>query len=289
MSFELSDLRMFAAAAASGSLSGAARDLRVTQPSVSERLGRLERVIGQPLLIRSSRGVALTPAGQRLLPHAQRCLALADRALDVARAEDTSATVHVTTYAAYAAMSIPFVVAALRELRCAIAVDDQHSEDALHRVAAGNTDIAFTLPVPHAHEVRLHHFRSEKVVVVSHPGHPLVGQRCTIRDLSAHHIAFNNWGTGARVFRERLLDQPTSAHHLYAVSPAETVAELARAALAIGVVARSTVRQDLADGALTQVDVSDLPEWHIDVMMAHRRDRADEPAIAALIGALRQP
>jgi LysR family transcriptional regulator, putative pyruvate carboxylase regulator len=70
MPLDLTDLHVFATAAMSGTLAGAARELRITQPSVSERLSRIERLVGQPLLTRSSRGVALTPAGQRLLPHA---------------------------------------------------------------------------------------------------------------------------------------------------------------------------------------------------------------------------
>jgi LysR family transcriptional regulator, putative pyruvate carboxylase regulator len=88
---------------------------------------------------------------------------------------------------------------------------------------------------------------------VSRPDHPLAGRRCTLHELSPYHVAFNNWGTGARAFQERLLDQPTKAHHVYTVSPAETVAELARAGLAVGVVTRTTVQRDLADRTLIQL------------------------------------
>ena len=150
MDFDLADLRVFATAATAGSLSAAARELHLTQPSISERLRRLERVVGQPLFVRSSGGVSLAPAGARLLPYAERCLALAGCALDIARAEDTSGTVHVTTHASYAPLAVPFVLAALRPLKYSVIVDDQHSEDAVHRVAAGSTDMAFTLPVAHA-------------------------------------------------------------------------------------------------------------------------------------------
>src|SRR5215467_4589854 len=124
MSLDLADLRVFAAAARAGSLSRAARELHITQPAVSERIVRLERITGRPLLIRSSRGVVPTPAGERLLPYAERCIALAERAFDIARAEDTSFSVHVTTYADYAPAAIPFVVATLRPLACSVTVDD---------------------------------------------------------------------------------------------------------------------------------------------------------------------
>lgn len=286
MSPGLTDLRVFAAAARAGSLSKAARELHITQPAVSERIVRLERIIGRALLIRSSRGVTPTPAGERLLPYAERCIALAARAFDIAQAEDTSFRLHVTAYADYAPVAIPFVVATLRPLTCSITVDDRHSEDALDHIAAGGTDVAFTLPVPHAHEVCLHHFHRDEVIAVCNPHHALAGRPCDLRQLSDHHIAFNNWGTGAQAFTEQFFDQPIKGHQILAVKPAQTSAELARKGLAVGIVTRSTVRYDLETGALVQLHVDDLPDWHVDVMLAHHRNRATEPAIAALINAL---
>lgn len=286
MALELADLRVFVTAAAVGSLSAAARELRVTQPSLSERLRRLERLVGQPLLHRSSRGVSLTPAGQRLLPHAERCLALANHALTIAREDDTQGTLHLTTHASYAPLAVPFVISALQPLRYAVVVDDQHSQDAVQRVADGTTDIAITLPVSHAHEVRLKKFHSEPVIAVCRPDHPLAQRPCTIPQLSSHPIAVNLWGSGAALFQERLLDAPIRAHQLYRISSAETAADLARSGQAIAVLTRATVERDLAQRTLVELGVTDMPEWHVELMAAHHRDRAAEPAIAAVIGAL---
>ncbi|MFE7119059.1 LysR family transcriptional regulator [Streptomyces sp. NPDC057654] len=290
MALELADLRVFVTAASVGSLSAAARELRAAQPSVSERLRRLERLVGKPLLDRSNRGVSLTPAGARLLPHAERCLELADRALDIAREDDTQGTLHMTTHASYAQLAVPFVVSALRPLRYAVVVDDQHTPSALQRVAAGTTDLAVTLPMPHAHEVRLHAFRSEPVIAVCRPDHPLAAGpaqgSCDIAGLSGHPLAVNRWGTGADLFHEQLLDAPTRAHQLYEISSAETAADLARSGQAVAVLTRATVERDLAAAALVRLDVRDMPEWRVDLMLAHHRARAAEPAIAAVVAAL---
>ncbi|MFJ9900978.1 LysR family transcriptional regulator [Streptomyces sp. NPDC091280] len=286
MAMELGDLRVFVAAASAGSLSAAARELRLAQPSVSERLRRLERLVGRPLLDRSNRGVSLTPAGERLLPHAQRCLDMAARALDIAREDDTQGTLHLTTHATYAPLAVPFVIGALQPLRYAVVVDDRHSPSALRRVAAGTTDIAVTLPAPHAPEVLLREFRSEQVVAVCHPRHPLAERPCDILRLSSHPLAVNLWGSGADLFHEQLLDAPSRAHQLYRISSAETAADLARSGQAVAVLTRATVDRDLADCSLVELDVIDMPEWHVDLMVAHHRERADEPAIAAVINAL---
>ena len=54
-----------------GSLSAAARTLHYTQPAISRRIAQLEREVGQPLLIRSRRGVYLTTAGELVVAHGE--------------------------------------------------------------------------------------------------------------------------------------------------------------------------------------------------------------------------
>ena len=68
------ELGFFAALAASGSLSAAARDLGISTAAVSKRLGQMETRIGMPLVIRTTRRMSLTPEGEVLLEHARRIL-----------------------------------------------------------------------------------------------------------------------------------------------------------------------------------------------------------------------
>jgi LysR family transcriptional regulator, putative pyruvate carboxylase regulator len=286
MGIDLVDLRVLVTAVACGSLSAAARELHLSQPSVSERLARLERVVGRPLLARSNRGVTPTPAGQRFLVHARRCLAVAERAVDVARAEDTSASLHVTAYSGYGTIAVPFVVQVLRPLRIAVIVDDQHSEEALRRVAERVTDLAFTLPEPHAHEVALRPFHRDPVIAVCAPGHPLAGRHLPLRELEDHDVAFNAWGSGHAAFAEHLHELGGPEHRRLAVSPAELVVQLARAGLALGLVTRSAAEHDLQVGTLVPVTITDLPPWHVEIVLAHHRDRAEEPAIRAVLSAV---
>jgi LysR family transcriptional regulator, cyn operon transcriptional activator len=65
-------MNYFLAAAAAGSLTQAAEDLGVAQPTLSEQIRRLEQNLGVPLFTRAKQGLTMTEAGQRFLPHAQR-------------------------------------------------------------------------------------------------------------------------------------------------------------------------------------------------------------------------
>src|SRR3546814_2430148 len=60
-------LQSFVAAARIGNLSRAAESLNLTVSALSHQMRGLEARLGQQLLVRKSRGVGLTPDGQRLL------------------------------------------------------------------------------------------------------------------------------------------------------------------------------------------------------------------------------
>lgn len=78
---DLTALRSLAAVVDSGGVTRAAGRLNLTQSAVSMQLKRLEDSLGQALLDRSGRGVALTAQGEQLLGYARRMLALNDEAL----------------------------------------------------------------------------------------------------------------------------------------------------------------------------------------------------------------
>src|SRR5260370_24210051 len=76
-------LRAFAGFVRRGSFSGAAEELRISQPAVSKHIADMERDLGVKLVERRSR--ALTPAGEFLATHMLRAEAiLAHAALVVA-------------------------------------------------------------------------------------------------------------------------------------------------------------------------------------------------------------
>ena len=72
MNPSLDDLFYFDEVAREKNLSRAASRLGISQPSLTLAMQRLERTIGVPLLVRSKKGVFLTPAGQRLLEHSKQ-------------------------------------------------------------------------------------------------------------------------------------------------------------------------------------------------------------------------
>lgn len=75
------DMRLFLAVAEHGSFSGAARELKLGQPTLSRRIAELEEQLGQKLFSRFSQGCELTELGAKLLPAAEQMAVWSTEAL----------------------------------------------------------------------------------------------------------------------------------------------------------------------------------------------------------------
>src|SRR6266436_8268469 len=89
MSDRLQELSAFVRAAETGSFSRVARELRVSQPSVSRMIASLEARLGVKMLLRTTRRVTPTDAGSVLLERARQILGDLDDAENAARGVDS--------------------------------------------------------------------------------------------------------------------------------------------------------------------------------------------------------
>lgn len=85
----LTAMETFVGVIEAGSFSAAARRLRVGQPAVSKSIAQLEERLGVRLLLRSTRGLSPTDAGQQFYERAKRAIEEADEADQAARGAST--------------------------------------------------------------------------------------------------------------------------------------------------------------------------------------------------------
>lgn len=96
---DLSLVRVFVCIVESGSISAAARTLKMPQPSLSRRLRMLEENCGMALLRRDTHRMSLTEAGHRLLADARALLALADDAAQRLHEDQAALRGHLRLFA----------------------------------------------------------------------------------------------------------------------------------------------------------------------------------------------
>ncbi|MFT4182919.1 MAG: LysR family transcriptional regulator [Rhizobium sp.] len=141
--------RTFLAVLEHGSLSAAARELGLTQPTIGRHIGALEETIGMQLFTRSQQGLLPTDAALALKPHAQ---ALASTAATLLRAasgsrDNVSGTVRISASEVIGTEVLPPILASLQASYPDLAIELSASdsvEDLLQREA----DIAVRMIEP---------------------------------------------------------------------------------------------------------------------------------------------
>jgi DNA-binding transcriptional LysR family regulator len=144
------DLRLFLAVARAGTLSGAARKIRVSQPTLGRRVRRLEAACGQALFQRRPEGFTLTAAGSALLADAEAMDAAAARlALRRAGADPApTGTVRIASgewMARFFAGSAPELQAALPGIELELVAAQQYAN-----LSRREADIALRNQMPDA-------------------------------------------------------------------------------------------------------------------------------------------
>ncbi len=210
---------VFRTVARAGSLSAAARELGWSQPAVSQQLQRLEREVGGPLLVRSSRGVTLTEAGQVLLGRADTVAGQLHMATEelASLAELRGGRVRLVAFPSAAATLAP---AALKLLArdhpdVDVALVEAEPPEAWTAVREGTADVALVFgydgPPPDSAaqggDLTWLPLAVEPVDLVLPPDHPAARRRA----VRLGDLAGDTWIGGCSRCRQHLVDRCRAA------------------------------------------------------------------------------
>lgn len=132
-----------------GSLSGAARALGMTQPTLGRQIAELEQDLGTALFIRSQRGLLPTDAAKDIAPHAQAMAAASGAMMRSASggAGDVAGVVRITTSEIVGAEVLPTLLAAFHRANPAVTIELSLS-NRVEDLLAGDADIAVRMVRP---------------------------------------------------------------------------------------------------------------------------------------------
>jgi DNA-binding transcriptional LysR family regulator len=144
---DLTQLRSFVTVAKLGHLTRAAEAVHLSQPAISGQIKALERDFGLTLFDRTPSGMALTPAGKRLLGYAEAVIGGVQNLRQVALelSEQLSGRLRLGTVLDPALLRVGDLIARTFERHPAIELDLHQvvSNDALERVRTGELDASF--------------------------------------------------------------------------------------------------------------------------------------------------
>lgn len=166
---ELYQLKSFVIVAREGNLTRASEKLFTSLPAVSAQIKALEDEFGVQLFKRSARGMALTPAGTRLLAEAERTLEAASQvkaAADAVRGT-ASGIVRMGTVTDPVALKLgeALVLLASRHPRVALQLEQGISGAVLAKLRAGELDCGYVIAVDRPAEFPAHRLAPVELVV----------------------------------------------------------------------------------------------------------------------------
>ena len=167
---DIDQARTFLAITARGSFLEAARQLHLTQSTVSARIRRLEDELGVCLFKRNRAGARLTTAGRRFHDYAKRLVLTADQARDeVGLPERYRASIRVGGRIALWEGVLPKWVGWMRSEATDVVIRSEigFEADLMHRLIEGTLDIGLMYTPRHSPGLMVEHLFDETLVLVS--------------------------------------------------------------------------------------------------------------------------
>lgn len=245
MHFDLTDLRLFIHIGESPSLTQGARRAFLSPAAASARIKALEQQLETRLLYRDSRGVELTPAGQKLLVHARLIM----RQVDYLKADFThlggDSAGHIRIFANTTAVTefLPEVLAGFLAQRPGVSVDLQErlSRDIVRGVLDGSTDMGIIAGPVEAAGLQVMHFSTDRLVLTVPLGHELA--RCKRigfkQTLAFQHIGLHEGSTLLSFLREQVERSGQGLSLRIQVSSFEAICRMVEAGVGIGIIPES--------------------------------------------------
>ena len=178
---EVKDLEAFVVVAEELHFGRAAAKLHMSQPPLSARIRQLEQSLGLRLFERSTRSVALTDAGSRLLVPARKVLSQVASVQNLAEsiAAGDQGRVRIAFAGASSQRALPILTRAVRESYPGIELQlesQTYVYTALDKLLEGTLDLAFArLPTPQP-ELESRVVEVEQILCALPEGHPRANQ-----------------------------------------------------------------------------------------------------------------
>lgn len=266
----LPQLRVFESSARLGSLTRAAEELHIAQPTASVQIKKLTETVGLPLFEQVGRRVYLTDAGQRLYAGCHdvfRALSALEEALDGMRAmESGHLRLAVSSTGKYFA---PRILGAFIQRYPGVdaSLEIHNRKTLLDRLANNEDDLYIFAAALARDDVVTQALLPNPLVVFARDDHPLANARqIAFERIAAQPFLMREPGSGTRLLAMRLFEQFGLTPRIrLELSTDEAIKEAILAGLGVSIMSRFTLGLEPGPPGLICLDVEGFPlenHWH---------------------------
>jgi len=267
LSLNFHQLHIFYTVAERGSFSAAAQALHMTQPAVTMQMQSLEDYFGSKLLVRSTKRVELTEAGQTLYPYAKRSIELmrdAEKAMSrltymLEGRLQLGASLTIGEYVLPRllgpfANQYPHISIALKVMNTTQIIDEIVS----HQLNFGLVEA----PVHHP-DLSFEPVMEDELKLIVPAEHPLAGrERVTLQEVVGYPFVLREKGSGTRqVMESELMNrgyEPDRIESVMELGSTGAVKSAVESGIGITIISPSSVKHEQALGLLKVIDIEDV-------------------------------
>lgn len=280
----LTAMEVFVRVIETGSFSGAATQLHLGQPAVSKIIAQLEDRLGVRLLLRSSRGLTPTEAGQNFHARAKRAIEEAKEAEHAARGAGAglSGRLRFSCNLTLARLHIIPHLAQFLDAHPDLGVDAILEDRVVDMVEEG-IDVSLMLGEIRTSTITAHKIGEWRRLVLGTPAYfEQAGQPVVPADLAHHRAVIYVHPVGGMIwsFRRVASEETVTLNGTVHMSVAEGLREAVFAGLGLCVAPQWMFEPELASGRVTQV-MSDWSLPAMDVWLAFPSGRRRDPKVRA--------
>ncbi len=276
----LRQLEVFAAVARGGSTRAAADEISRSQSAASNALGELESALGVQLFDRVGKKLVINENGRALLPLAVTVLEQATET-QMLFAAAHAAPLRLASSYTVGEYLLPGLIAQWKSdhPHSQVLVDIANTHDVFERLASFRADLGF-IEGTHSHpDLTVRKWRSDEIVVVAAPDHPLVGRRVNARQLTQAAWVLREPGSGTREASDRwLIPHLAQMDVEYELGSNEAVKRVVAAGLGLGCLSRLAVQEAIAEGWLSELRTTLPPMQRTLSIVLHRSKRLGSTA-----------
>jgi LysR family transcriptional regulator, low CO2-responsive transcriptional regulator len=265
-------LQVLEAIARHNSFTRAAQEMHLTQPTVSQQMKQLTKLIGLPLVEQLGKKLYLTEAGKEVLRASQeisgRLTQLESTLNDLKGLEKGRLSLATTTTAKY---FVPRLLGTFHKHYPAIelSLNITNQAQVLDRLARNQDDLYFTGRPPKHLDIELRPVLPNPLVVMAHRDHPLAQETkaISLKRIAEEPFILRESGSGTRAIVEQFFsDNRLDLNVVMEMSSNEAIKQGIVGGLGISVLSLHTLSLEVESGPLVCLNVEGFPiqrRWYV--------------------------
>ena len=268
----LKQLEAFVQVAEGGSFSKAAKELFLTQPTISSHISSLERELNARLFVRNTKEVSLSEDGIKLYKYAKQMLDL-QREIEVTFGMDEEGESHAVTIAAStipAQYLLPEVLTRFSERypQEQIRIQETDSSKVVMQIVDHRVDLGFTGTVLEKKHCKYIPFYKDELVIIT-PNTPKYqelaqGNKEDISWIKKEHVIMREEGSGTRKEAELQLKGAgvkfAGLDIIASIENQETIKKSVRQGMGISVLSKLATADEVANGEILAFPIPNSDE-----------------------------